>query len=150
MTQQQVLDEAKRCFMQENMNCAQATAYALAKAYDLDASAITRMLTCFGGGIAAERNVCGAVSGALAVLGARQGSDKGRATDAQTYAAAGAVASDFVAMFSEACGSVLCSELTFAKGDAAGQGAFQQHNGKEKVCLACVQRACALMMDLLA
>ena len=67
-------EEAKRLFL-EGYNCAQAVfcAYRDVTGLDLDTSA--RLASSFGAGMGRLREVCGAVSGALMVLGCVRGYD---------------------------------------------------------------------------
>ena len=90
-------------------NCAQAVFGAFAEECGLMQEEAFRMASGFGGGMARQREVCGAVSGMVLVLNMVYGSgdlkDK-NAKDGQ-YARIQAVAEAFKAE----CGSIICREL---------------------------------------
>ncbi len=62
--------EAKRLFIEEKYNCAQAVACAFCSELELPAEKARALAASFGGGMGRLREVCGAVSGALLVFGA--------------------------------------------------------------------------------
>ncbi len=101
-------EEAKRLFL-EGYNCAQAVfcAYRDVTGLDLDTSA--RLASSFGAGMGRLREVCGAVSGALMVLGYVRGYDG--PNDQDTKAAQYALVQQFASLFREHNGSIICREL---------------------------------------
>ena len=91
-------------------NCAQAVAVAFCDVTGMDPSAAAKLSSSFGGGMGRMREVCGAVSGMLMVLGALYGyDDPGEQDQAKKahYAAVQALAGKF----RERNGSILCREL---------------------------------------
>lgn len=90
-------------------NCAQAVACAFCEEMNLDEAAVARMVSSFGGGMGKLREVCGAVSGALFVLGALRGYDDPKA-DAEKSAHYARV-QDFAARFKAEHETILCREL---------------------------------------
>ena len=90
-------------------NCAQAVACAFCEEMNLDEAAVARMVSSFGGGMGKLREVCGAVSGALFVLGTLRGYDDPKA-DAEKTAHYARV-QDFAARFRTAHETIICREL---------------------------------------
>ena len=90
-------------------NCAQAVACAFSEELNLEDAQIARLVSSFGGGMGKLRQVCGAVSGALFVLGALKGYSDPAATDekAAHYARVQAFARRFKAEHE----TIVCREL---------------------------------------
>ena len=90
-------------------NCAQAVALAFCDVTELEESFTAKMASSFGGGMGRMREVCGAVSGMLMVLGLLYGYDtpgddvskKAQYQDIQALCAA----------FREETGSIVCREI---------------------------------------
>lgn len=90
-------------------NCAQAVYCAWTEELGLTEELAARTVCALGGGMGRLREVCGAVSGALMVLGALEGySDpKDQGAKAHLYA----LEQRFAAIFREMSGSIICREL---------------------------------------
>lgn len=101
-------DKAKALFY-EGYNCSQAVFCAFEDMTGLDRETAARLVCSFGGGMGRLREVCGAVSGALTVLGAVAGySDpKDPAAKKEHYA----LVQEFARRFREKHGSIVCREL---------------------------------------
>jgi C_GCAxxG_C_C family probable redox protein len=95
----------------ENYNCAQSVFAACASEKSLAEAGRLAVAAAFGGGLARQGEVCGALTGALMALGEKQSaalaSDPVAARDA-VYAQA----SELISAFLAAHGSILCRELT--------------------------------------
>lgn len=95
----------------EGYNCAQAVILAFGDLTGLDPTTAARLVSSFGGGMGRMREVCGAVSGALAVLGLMAGYDS--PTDnggkSQHYARVREFAERF--KVKSGGGSIICREL---------------------------------------
>ncbi len=87
-------------------NCAQSVLSAFADRAGISAEHALRVAGPFGGGIARTGEVCGALSGALMVLGLLYGQDRAEAKE-QIYA----IAREFSEQFRRRHGSILCREL---------------------------------------
>lgn len=61
--------EAAMGYFKQGYNCAQAVFLAFGELTGMDETTAARLVSSFGGGMGRMREVCGAVSGALAVLG---------------------------------------------------------------------------------
>ena len=90
-------------------NCGQAVAVAFCDVTGLEEKATARMVSSFGGGMGRMREVCGAVSGMLFVLGylygyEEPGDDRSKM---ELYSSVQALAG----RFREKCGSIICREI---------------------------------------
>ena len=100
--------KAAELFMQ-GYNCAQAVAVAFCDLTGLEEKQAAKMASAFGGGMGRLREVCGAVSGMLLVLGILDGYD-----DPTNDAAKKALYSrvqELAREFREENGSIICREL---------------------------------------
>lgn len=90
-------------------NCAQSVFCAFCDVTGFDLGNAARLASSFGGGMGRMREVCGAVSGALMVLGYLRGySDP---EDQEAKAAQYAKVQEFARRFREQNGSIICREL---------------------------------------
>ena len=94
----------------QGYNCAQSVAAAFCDVTGLDEKTAARMASPFGGGMGRMREVCGAVSGMLMVLGTLYGYDdpgeKDRAKKAHY-----ALVQELAGAFRERNGSIICREI---------------------------------------
>ena len=101
--------KAAELFM-NNCNCAQAVAVAFCDVTGMDETLAARMASPFGGGMGRMREVCGAVSGMLMVLGQLYGyTDPGE--DDCHKAAHYDLVQKLAGKFREEAGSIICREL---------------------------------------
>lgn len=105
-------EKAIELFMQ-GANCAQAVAGAFADLMGMEEKAAMRLTAGFGGGLARQREVCGAVSGMVLVAGALYGYDAldDDATKATHYRLIRSLCDAFRAQW----GSIICRDLLGAK-----------------------------------
>ena len=104
-------DRARQNFM-DGYNCSQAVVMAfsdLVEAAGLDAGAVCRLASPFGGGMGRLREVCGCVSGSLMVLGLVRGYEdpKDFAAKKRLYAEV----QELAAYNRDENGSIVCREL---------------------------------------
>lgn len=93
----------------EGYNCAQAVVVAFEDLTGLDRTFSAKMISSFGGGMGRMREVCGAVSGMLAVLGILYGySDP---TDDEAKKAQYALIQELAGQFREKNGSIICRDI---------------------------------------
>lgn len=90
----------------ESFNCSQAVFSAYASQFGIDDEAALKLASPFGGGVAHQGYVCGAVTGALMALGLARGSDTAETKD-ETYR----MAENFISRFRERHDTILCREL---------------------------------------
>ena len=100
-------DKAEEYFG-NNFNCSQAVFTTFATEMGLDEGLALKLATQFGGG-ARKGEMCGAVSGALMVLGLKYGHC--HAKDAEEKGKAYQISEDFMDRFMEKNGTVVCREL---------------------------------------
>ena len=99
---------AKALFL-EGYNCAQAVFCAYAEEFGMDRAFAAQLVSPLGGGMGRLREVCGAMSGALLVIGQLYGygsPDKG-AAKARLYA----IEQEYAKRFAAHNGSYVCREL---------------------------------------
>lgn len=100
-------DKALELFS-NNFNCSQAVLTAFAPDFGLDEKLALKIGTSFGGG-ARNGEMCGAVSGALMVLGLKYGHFD--AADSEQKSKAYSIAVEYTKRFKEANGSIVCRDL---------------------------------------
>ncbi len=93
----------------EGFNCSQAILSTYGGEFGLERETALKAAAAFGGGMGGLGEVCGAVTGALVVIGLRYGHKeaKDRETKAKTYARA----RDFAGRFRSRHGALCCREL---------------------------------------
>lgn len=100
-------DKALELFS-NNFNCSQAVLTAFAPDFGLDEKLALMLGTSFGGG-ARNGEMCGAVSGALMVLGLKYGHFD--AADSEQKSRAYEIAAEYTKRFKKANGSIVCRDL---------------------------------------
>lgn len=99
---------AAELFM-KGYTCAQAVAVAFCDVTGLDENFSAKLLSSFGGGIGRLREVCGAVSGMMAVAGLLYGYDDPQDNDAKMEHYA--LVQQLAAKFRDQAGSIVCREI---------------------------------------
>ena len=139
---------AEALFMQ-GYNCAQAVFCAFEDETGIPRDEGARLSCSFGGGMGRLREVCGAVSGALMVLGCCIGYDD--PTDPQAKKEHYAVVQEFARRFREKHGSIVCRELL--RGVAVTPGnepeARTPEFYKKRPCPTLIRDAADLAADML-
>ena len=90
-------------------NCSQAVLLAFSDVTGLEDETALKLASSFGGGMGRMREVCGAVSGALMVLGIAKGYSDLSDSDAKKEHYA--LIQEFARRFKEENGSIICREL---------------------------------------
>ncbi len=131
---------------ENGMNCSQAILAAFGEPYGVrmeDAARIGRPL---GGGIARMGLTCGAVTGAIMVLGFRAGDG---AAEPEARNAIAASAKDFVHAFESRRKTTLCRELLGVDiGTEAGLKRFKEQKLIATVCPQLVRDAAEILLEL--
>lgn len=124
-------------------NCAQAVLCANSAKLGLNPDTALRLACGFGGGVARDGEICGAVSGAIIAVGLKhgrgEGEEKGKTEACYTKT------QELIAYFRARHGSIVCRELT--KCDlrtADGRQTYQKRNLQQAVCVGCVRTAAEL------
>ncbi len=102
------IDTAVAAFS-EGFSCSQAVFSAFSKELGLDRDTALKIASAFGGGMASMGMTCGAVTGALMVIGAKHG--RVRAEDIAAKEKTYELAREFMRRFGERHGSINCREL---------------------------------------
>jgi len=130
---------------EEGYNCTQAVTYAFADEVNIDKNILMSIATGFGAGIGRKQEVCGAVTGAIIVLGAKYGRKENEPASKTetTYSKA----QEFVDEFIKEKGSIICSELLQGCNllTEEGQKLFKDKKMKSEICNKCVELACNIL-----
>jgi C_GCAxxG_C_C family probable redox protein len=129
----------------QNFNCAQAVFSAFAAQLGLDEHVALKLASPFGGGVARRGEICGAVTGALLVLGLAHGADApaGKETIYR-------LSQEFMRQFEEIHSAILCRELVDC--DVSTPEGWQQAKAAGKftnVCPILVRDAAELIQTML-
>jgi len=134
---------------EEVYNCAQSVAYAFADEVNIDKNILLSMSTGFGAGIGRKQEVCGAVSGAIIILGAKYGRKENEPIGKieTTYNKA----QEFIDEFAKEKGTVRCSELLQGCNllTEEGQKLFKEKKMKREICFKCVELTCNILQKIL-
>jgi C_GCAxxG_C_C family probable redox protein len=101
-------EDSLACFG-EGFNCAQSVLSVYSAQYGVDRASALRLTGAFGGGIAGSGETCGAVTGALMVIGLVYASTNGG--DAAAKETTKKMGRDFLERFQSAHGSCKCRDL---------------------------------------
>ncbi len=101
--------ELAESYFKEGYNCAQSVALAFNKELNMDKKTIAMLTSGFGGGFGRLREVCGAVSGMVTVIGALEGSFEG--SDSASKAEIYKKVQYLIGKFKEKNRSYICKEL---------------------------------------
>lgn len=149
-----MIDHAQRAFdyFKDGYNCAQAVACAFSEELGMDAPTIARMVSSYGGGMGKLREVCGAVSGALFVLGALRGYSE--PDDDAGKAAHYARVQDFAFRFKAEHESIICRELlkglALKKEHTPAPEARSEEYYRVRPCIRFVETAARILEEMLA
>jgi C_GCAxxG_C_C family probable redox protein len=90
----------------QSFNCSQSVFSAFSAQFGLAELTALKLASPFGGGVARRGEICGAVTGALLVLGLARGADKPAGKD-EIYR----LSQEFMRLFQEKHSSLLCRDL---------------------------------------
>ena len=130
-------------------SCSQAICRTYGDEFGLSPDDAARVAAGFGGGMARTDRICGAVTGAVMVLGLAYGgtSPGDSAAKEATYAAV----QEFLGAFEAAHGSVSCTALLgYNLGDPAEAAAARTAGAVPRVCPVLVRSAGLLLEEILA
>ena len=141
------VDQALQCF-KESFNCSQAIVSAYGPELGLDKEMALRVAAAFGGGIARMGETCGAVTGAMMVIGLVYG--RTRAEDKETAERTNKAALAFLERFKARHFTVLCRELLGCEmGASEGREYAKTHNLHDQLCNLFVKDAAEILEELL-
>lgn len=133
----------------EGYNCAQSVLLAFEDVTGLESKTAAALSSSFGGGIGRMREVCGAVSGAVMVLGIVKGYCD--PADSEAKKAHYRLVRDFCGRFKVQNGSIICRELL--NGTGATQGGDPENRTaeyyKKRPCPVLVRQAAEILDEIL-
>ena len=133
-------------------NCAQAVFVAFKDEMGLDELTAARLSSSFGGGMGKLREVCGAVSGALMVLGMLRGNSD--PADDKAKAAHYARVQEFAAKFKAEHDTIICRDLlkniALKKEHTSEPEARTEEYYKVRPCVRFVETAAKILDEMLA
>lgn len=141
-------DKAKRMFF-EGFNCSQSVVVSFCDLFDVDENIALRMSASFGGGMGRLREVCGAFSGILIVLGLFAGQTEGKDHEAKTENYR--LVQEAAELFREKNGSIICREIL---GLEKSEGTFvpaprTEEYYKKRPCPETIRGAAQILIDML-
>ncbi len=140
-------EKAKEYFS-NNFNCAQAVFTTFAVENGFDEALALKLASGFGGGARCGQ-LCGAVSGALMVLGLKYGHS--HSTDRDEKARSNSLAMEFTTRFREKNGSVVCRELLgYDPSDPADAAVIREKDLFHTICPRMVADAADIVDQMLA
>lgn len=141
-------EEAVKTF-QDNYNCAQSVLSAFGPELGMDKGTCMKISAPFGGGMGKTQNVCGAVTGAIMVLGLKYGKEKNISSEDKksTYT----FANEFIQQFRHQFGSIDCIDILGANMQTEeGQKAIHQYELYKKKCIPAVKCAAEILEGILS
>jgi C_GCAxxG_C_C family probable redox protein len=140
---------AAAAMMAGNWNCAQSVLGVFCDDLGLDRETAMKLASGFGAGMARRQEVCGALSGAIMVIGLKHGqaSEGDKAAKEAAYRLSRQAMDRFQAEF----GSCLCRELLpgIDLTTEPGQKKYKDEGLSEKVCRPCVRAAVRILEEIL-
>jgi C_GCAxxG_C_C family probable redox protein len=138
------MDAASESHM-KGFNCAQAVFSAFASEAGVTEEDALRVAAGFGGGMGRQQEVCGAVTGALMVIGCRLGSTTADlAAKERTYAQV----REFSGEFRRLHGSLLCRDILNCDiSTVEGRQQFEEGQLSTNICLGCIRDACRILEE---
>lgn len=141
------VQRAERLFRQ-GYNCAQAVVFAFSDRLASDGNAMLRIASGFGGGIGHRQETCGAVTGAVIVLGHchGRGLDEPKAKTDNTYARV----QEFMCRFEACHGTCACRELLGGCdfNTEVGEREFKERGYREVRCEVFIHDAVRIVEEL--
>jgi C_GCAxxG_C_C family probable redox protein len=141
--------EAAAAMVAGSWNCAQAVLGVFCDDLGLDREAAMKLASGFGAGMARRQEVCGAVSGAIMVIGLRHG--QAREGDKAAKEAAYRLSREMMDRFQARFNSCLCRELLpgIDLATEAGHERYKAEGWSQKICRPCVRFAVGLLEEIL-
>jgi C_GCAxxG_C_C family probable redox protein len=135
------------CF-EEGFSCSQAVLSTFGPALGLDRDRALKVAAAFGGGMAGRGDTCGAVSGALMVIGLSYG--RTRTDDEEAKERAYGLAENFMKEFESRHGSVFCRDLLgYDISTPDGLASVREENLGTTICPNFVRDAAEILEELL-
>lgn len=139
-------EKAKELFLEGN-NCAQSVMLSFADDFGYSKELALKISAGFGGGMGRSQGTCGAVTGAMMVLGIMEGE---KASDnAELKKEAYSSVQKLTRKFADEFKTVSCRDLTGCDFNTEeGNEKFKNEGVMEKICAPCVKRAVEIVESL--
>jgi C_GCAxxG_C_C family probable redox protein len=132
----------------QGFSCSQAVLSAFSDVYGLEMNLALKISQPFGGGIAHRGEICGAVSGALMVIGLELG--RTHADDTASRDKTYESVTQFIQKFENIHGSIICKELLgYDLGSEEEHKKAESEGVFENLCPKFVQDAADILTDLI-
>jgi len=141
-------DKAKDLFL-SGYNCTQSVLLSFADDLKFSKELAQKMAAGFGGGMGKQQETCGAVTGAIMVLGLLKGEEVNNNEElkTRTYGAVQDLTRGFVAEFNTTkCRDIIGCDLNTPE----GQAKFKEEKIMETICAPCVEKAVQIVEKLTA
>jgi C_GCAxxG_C_C family probable redox protein len=129
-------------------NCAQSILSSFCAEFNIDENTALKISCGFGGGMARQGEVCGAVAGGIMVLGLKHGRGKNDDNSAKeiTYAKI----QELMERFSKKHGTYICRNLLNGCDltDKEGQKYFKENDLNNKICKVCVESVVEILESI--
>ena len=128
-------------------NCAQSVLLSFAPQLHYSNELAEKIAAGFGGGMGKTQQTCGAVTGAIMVLGLLQGErvSNNEELKAESYRSV----KEMIRRFTEEFGTTRCNELTGCDlNTSEGAAAFREQHIMENVCAGCVAKAVQIVESI--
>lgn len=141
------VDRAVSCF-EQGFNCCQAVLSSYGPRFGLDRESALKIASGFGGGIGHLGESCGAVTGALMVIGLKHGGTV--AEDEKSSAKTYGLISQFLERFKARHGSIRCRELLgYDISTPEGLQAIKDKGLFDNLCLKFIRASAEILEQLL-
>jgi len=135
------------CRFREGYLCSEAVLMTFAEVYGIKCGQIPKIATGFGAGIGRSGSLCGALTGAVMVLGLKYG--RKTLNEAEAYEKCLAKSLQLCRKFKEEFGSTLCRDLTMCDFTTAeGRRKFKEQQVKEKKCVGYVENSMKTLLEI--
>jgi C_GCAxxG_C_C family probable redox protein len=137
---------AKSLFL-SGYNCAQSVLLSFASDLHYSEELAQKLAAGFGGGMGKTQHTCGAVTGAIMVLGLINGERVNNNEDLK-ISSYGSV-KELMATFTRAYGTTQCNKLIGCDlNTPEGSAKFQEENMMENICAGCVEKAVEIVESI--
>ena len=141
-------EKAKDLFL-SGYNCAQSVLLSFAEDLKFSKELAMKMSAGFGGGMGKQQETCGAVTGAIMVLGVLKGEDVNN-NDELKSAAYGSV-KELTQEFKSEYKTTQCKDLIGCDlNTPEGSAKFKEDNLMENICAGCVKKAVQIVESITA
>jgi len=139
-------EQAKEHFL-SGYNCAQSVVLSFAEDLKYSKELALKMSAGFGGGMGKQQETCGAVTGAIMVLGLLKGEEVNNNDElkAEAYSSVKVLTKEFTAAYkTTTCRDLINCDLNTPEGSAK----FKDEKIMENVCAGCVSKAVQIVESI--